>query len=324
MLFEKCYNFGDGTFSICVFRFLLFCLFFSHSRGTTFDSLANCTKYTEAYKWVCFDLILFDWNSCRNIGHTREKWEKSQNEIRFGNTCKMACPKGASPLPHLTSRQLGNSFWNFRQNLYRERLGIAKNLYKKDLIAHYGCVNALEFSIDGNLLVSGKCPQHAANQFWFRPLVRHLNRIRNEKSIFVAITFFTNANCELNIYRVSKWHLYPIYINIEPEQYLNVDKIPRIVDSCSPINASMTKWLVFCVMRLKIDWIFLIVFFSPSASSSSSCSSIFTLFCFVFWSNRRWWSPCTTVETGRIHSWHFGTSCHEKSTLQQCLLFGIQ
>lgn len=32
----------------------------------------------------------------------------------------------------------------------------AKNLYQKDLVAHYGCVNAIEFSDEGDLLFSGK------------------------------------------------------------------------------------------------------------------------------------------------------------------------
>ena len=30
-----------------------------------------------------------------------------------------------------------------------------KNLYKKDLLSHFGCVNAVEFSDDGDLMVSG-------------------------------------------------------------------------------------------------------------------------------------------------------------------------
>ncbi|XP_045133185.1 DDB1- and CUL4-associated factor 5-like isoform X1 [Portunus trituberculatus] len=35
------------------------------------------------------------------------------------------------------------------------RLNASKNLYSKDLYAHYGCVNAIEFSNEGDLLVSG-------------------------------------------------------------------------------------------------------------------------------------------------------------------------
>lgn len=67
----------------------------------------------------------------------------------------MAKMKDANPLWHIYRRQIGDNIVNFRQNLYRERLRCAKNLYKKDLLSHYGCVNAIEFSHDGNLLVSG-------------------------------------------------------------------------------------------------------------------------------------------------------------------------
>lgn len=36
-----------------------------------------------------------------------------------------------------------------------QRLNASRNLYSKDLYAHYGCVNAIEFSNEGDLLVSG-------------------------------------------------------------------------------------------------------------------------------------------------------------------------
>lgn len=62
----------------------------------------------------------------------------------------------ANPIIHLTHRQLGNNILNFRQNLFRERLASARNLYRKNLVAHYGCVNAIEFSRVGDLLISGK------------------------------------------------------------------------------------------------------------------------------------------------------------------------
>ncbi|XP_055551183.1 DDB1- and CUL4-associated factor 5 [Wyeomyia smithii] len=66
-------------------------------------------------------------------------------------------PKQHQPnvLGHLVSRQLGDNVQNFSNNLFHERLRIAKNLYKKDLVSHYGCVNAIEFSQEGELLVSG-------------------------------------------------------------------------------------------------------------------------------------------------------------------------
>ena len=59
----------------------------------------------------------------------------------------------------LINRQADNNIYQFQPNLYRERLRLAKNLYRTDLVAHYGCVNAIEFSNGGQYLVSGKNPQ---------------------------------------------------------------------------------------------------------------------------------------------------------------------
>lgn len=44
---------------------------------------------------------------------------------------------------------------NFQLMLFKDRLSIAKNLFKRDLVSHYGCVNAIEFSQEGNWLTSG-------------------------------------------------------------------------------------------------------------------------------------------------------------------------
>lgn len=65
-------------------------------------------------------------------------------------------PKGPNPLAHLIGRQSGDNVINFRKNLFRERMNIAKNLYRKDLVSHFGCVNAIEFSNEGELLISGE------------------------------------------------------------------------------------------------------------------------------------------------------------------------
>ncbi|XP_055616554.1 uncharacterized protein DDB_G0283357 [Toxorhynchites rutilus septentrionalis] len=64
-------------------------------------------------------------------------------------------PEGVNVLGHLVGRQLGDNVYNFRNNLFHDRLRIARNLYKRDLVSHYGCVNAIEFSQEGELLVSG-------------------------------------------------------------------------------------------------------------------------------------------------------------------------
>ncbi|XP_063831264.1 DDB1- and CUL4-associated factor 5 isoform X1 [Ostrinia nubilalis] len=60
----------------------------------------------------------------------------------------------ASPLPYLIKREYG-FLPDFKSHLYKKRLDAAKNLYRRDLVCHFGCVNAIEFSSNGELLVSG-------------------------------------------------------------------------------------------------------------------------------------------------------------------------
>lgn len=57
---------------------------------------------------------------------------------------------------YLQNRQHGDKRYDFRAKLFTERLNLAKNLHKRDLVAHYGCVNAIEFSKEGQYLISGK------------------------------------------------------------------------------------------------------------------------------------------------------------------------
>lgn len=55
------------------------------------------------------------------------------------------------------SNQRFQSYGNtFAADLYRERLRVARNLFKTNLVGHYGCVNAVEFSHGGRFLASGK------------------------------------------------------------------------------------------------------------------------------------------------------------------------
>lgn len=63
---------------------------------------------------------------------------------------------GPNPILHLFKRQIGDNSYNFRIKLFKEKLKIGRNLFKNDLKAHFGCVNAIEFSRDGEYLVSGK------------------------------------------------------------------------------------------------------------------------------------------------------------------------
>lgn len=58
---------------------------------------------------------------------------------------------------HLHNRQSGFCLSSdFQSKLFRDRLSIAKNLYKRDLVSHFGCVNAIEFSQTGQFLTSGE------------------------------------------------------------------------------------------------------------------------------------------------------------------------
>ncbi|XP_013775142.1 DDB1- and CUL4-associated factor 5-like isoform X2 [Limulus polyphemus] len=59
---------------------------------------------------------------------------------------------------YITQRQYtgnGSSLSAIPFPALRHRFNQAKNLYRKDLFAHYGCVNAIEFSHDGEWLASG-------------------------------------------------------------------------------------------------------------------------------------------------------------------------
>nr|XP_032521050.1 DDB1- and CUL4-associated factor 5 isoform X2 [Danaus plexippus plexippus] len=60
----------------------------------------------------------------------------------------------ANPLPYITKRESG-LLCDLKTNLFNKRLNASKNLYRRDLVCHFGCVNAIEFSYNGELLVSG-------------------------------------------------------------------------------------------------------------------------------------------------------------------------
>ncbi|XP_050312634.1 DDB1- and CUL4-associated factor 5 [Anthonomus grandis grandis] len=66
----------------------------------------------------------------------------------------MAGPSVINPLKYIVNRQYDSSLV-IKNRIFKERLAKAKNFYRKDLFAHYGCVNAIEFSAEGELLASG-------------------------------------------------------------------------------------------------------------------------------------------------------------------------
>ncbi|KAF7397304.1 hypothetical protein HZH68_008526 [Vespula germanica] len=66
----------------------------------------------------------------------------------------MARLSDSSPLSYVFSRQVDDKIDHCKR-LVNSRFGGSENLFRKDLLSHYGCVNAIEFSRQGDLLVSG-------------------------------------------------------------------------------------------------------------------------------------------------------------------------
>ncbi|XP_031833772.1 DDB1- and CUL4-associated factor 5 isoform X2 [Nomia melanderi] len=66
----------------------------------------------------------------------------------------MARPSACNPLSYLITRQIDNKVDHCKR-LVNARFNTSENLFRKDLLSHYGCVNAIEFSNQGDLLVSG-------------------------------------------------------------------------------------------------------------------------------------------------------------------------
>lgn len=60
----------------------------------------------------------------------------------------------ANPAPYTYKRESA-VISTIKSELFSNRLKAAKNLYRKDLLCHFGCVNAIEFSSNGEILVSG-------------------------------------------------------------------------------------------------------------------------------------------------------------------------
>lgn len=60
----------------------------------------------------------------------------------------------SNPVGYLFNREYSDSPYIIKQAL-SSRLNTAKSLYTKNLLAHFGCVNAIEFSNGGELLASG-------------------------------------------------------------------------------------------------------------------------------------------------------------------------
>ncbi|XP_076379030.1 uncharacterized protein LOC143259660 [Megalopta genalis] len=66
----------------------------------------------------------------------------------------MARPSVCNPLSYLITRQIDDKIDHCKR-LVNARFETSENLFRQDLSSHYGCVNAIEFSNQGDLLVSG-------------------------------------------------------------------------------------------------------------------------------------------------------------------------
>ncbi|XP_033360392.1 DDB1- and CUL4-associated factor 5 [Bombus vosnesenskii] len=66
----------------------------------------------------------------------------------------MARPSNYNPLSYFVARQIDDKV-DYCKRLVNARFESSENLFRKDLLSHYGCVNAIEFSNQGDLLVSG-------------------------------------------------------------------------------------------------------------------------------------------------------------------------
>lgn len=83
----------------------------------------------------------------------------------------MARPSNCNPLSYLIGRQIDDKVDHCKR-LVNARFESSENLFRKDLLSHYGCVNAIEFSNQGDLLVSGKKNHYCCN-FIYSRFIRH-------------------------------------------------------------------------------------------------------------------------------------------------------
>ena len=72
---------------------------------------------------------------------------------------------------------------NTQKLFCRERFEKCKSLYRKDLFGHFGCVNAVEFSSDGQWLVSGLYLVGCSNQ------VLQRNKVLCQQQLLFIILF---------------------------------------------------------------------------------------------------------------------------------------
>ncbi|XP_031786381.1 DDB1- and CUL4-associated factor 5 isoform X1 [Nasonia vitripennis] len=102
------------------------------------------------------------WRTCHRCG--RKKRKSSLNQVHPEDKSKALAPgimskssafsNPCNPISYMIARQIDDKV-DYCKALLDSRLSNAQNLFRKDLYSHYGCVNAIEFSKEGDLLISG-------------------------------------------------------------------------------------------------------------------------------------------------------------------------
>ncbi|XP_011636836.1 DDB1- and CUL4-associated factor 5 isoform X1 [Pogonomyrmex barbatus] len=87
-------------------------------------------------------------------GSLRRRRRRLRQTCGDGVDAAVAHPSECSALSYVLARQIDDKV-DYCRTLVNARFENSENLYRKDLLSHYGCVNAIEFSNQGDLLVSG-------------------------------------------------------------------------------------------------------------------------------------------------------------------------
>ena len=74
----------------------------------------------------------------------------------FSLSCKWSNRFKPTPTVLFQREVNGTSLGTLNQSLIGHRVAYSQSLYKRDLLGHYGCVNAIEFSNDGHHIASGE------------------------------------------------------------------------------------------------------------------------------------------------------------------------
>lgn len=63
--------------------------------------------------------------------------------------------KWINPVKYVSAKQYHSNGSQHQWSFMDQALDSASDFYRKNLYGHYGCVNAVEFSLDGQYLASG-------------------------------------------------------------------------------------------------------------------------------------------------------------------------